>query len=145
MMPPVRDRAPSSWQTWRTGLAVALVMAGPLLSSAGLLRYAVGIRLPPGALDEVSRAERRFRPLRPLLPATGVVGYLSDRPGSDEERYEAQYVLAPLVLRLGGDSDLVVGNFFDPAEGPRLAAAASLEQVRDFGEGLWLLRRAPRP
>jgi hypothetical protein len=127
---------------WREGAALALLAGTGLVSSGLLVRFAAGLRLPPGGRDEVSQAEARFAPLRPLLPAHGVVGYLSDRPDAVPERYLAQYALAPLVLRPGPDGDAVVGNFFDPAEGPRLAAAASLAVVRDLGQGLLLLRPA---
>ncbi len=95
--------------------------------------------------DWVAPNELRFGELKRILPSRGVLGYLSNlSPTGDEgvgRWYAAQYSLAPVQLAPGLDCEMVVGDFSDPSIGTALAANHGLEIVRDFGQGVMLLRR----
>ena len=80
------------------------------------------------------RIDPRYAPAKALLPSTGEIGYVSDepvavRPQSVETTAvgtrlfeQAQYALAPLVLRYDDDrAPFVLANLVDPS---RLAAIA---------------------
>ena len=67
----------------------------------------------------------QFAALRPLLPRSGEVGYVTDEPilltpghefqGAKQRFLQMQYSLVPLVLRYGDDrAALVVANVADP-------------------------------
>jgi hypothetical protein len=74
------------------------------------------------------------------LPARGVVGYVSDDLEAAREYFLTQYTLAPLVVDRAVGHPLVVGNFFDPATAPAVAARQQLRLVHDVGEGVMLFR-----
>lgn len=141
-----------SWAGMRTRIALALVLLYAGASTVRWLQH--GSHWPAGASqDDISANERRFAPLRPLLPAHGLVGYLSNpepigatpRDSNAAALHQfrhyllAQYALAPALLVKGTEPEFVVGNF-DP--GTTAAAPAGLLIVRDFGDGLVLFRRA---
>jgi hypothetical protein len=90
--------------------------------------------------DEVTLYQRRFAVLSPMLDRQRVVGYVSDRPDAAREFFLTQYALAPIIVANHARVGLVIGNFFDPATGPAVAAAHRLTLVRDFGDGLVLYR-----
>jgi hypothetical protein len=106
-------------------------------------------------LHEPRRAhiDDRFRALRALLPRQGEIGYLSDEPPAarpiDDPSHpgtrlyeEAQYALAPLVLRNGGEqADWVLVQVRDPANLPRVAQEHGLRVVAVAGPGLAVLRK----
>jgi len=141
-----------SWAGMRTRIALVLVL---LYAGASTVRWLqLGARWPARASqDDISANERRFAALRPLLPAHGLVGYLGDPEPSGATPREAnaaallhfrryllaQYALAPALLVESTEPDLVVGNF-DPGTTP--TAPAGLRIVREFGDGLVLLRRS---
>lgn len=148
------ERAPDegSWARTRTLIALLVILAYAGASTARWAKRAA--EWPAGvAQDEISTYERRFADLRKMLPSRGVVGYLghpeptADAPGEANaaallhfRRYLlAQYSLAPLLLIESTEPDFVIGNF-DP--GVTAPALAGLRVVRDFGDGLVLLRRA---
>ena len=83
--------------------------------------------------------------LRELLADQRYVGYISNDTidGSDirTERYNLmQYAVAPIVVEIGPTREFVIGNFtsIDP---PRIPD--DLVVVRDFGNGVTLLRKTP--
>jgi hypothetical protein len=140
------------WAGMRTRIALALVLLYAGASTVRWLQH--GSHWPARAFqDDISANERRFAALRPLLPAHGLVGYLSDpelagatpRDSNAAALHQfrryllAQYALAPALLVKGTEPELVVGNF-DPGTTP--TAPAGLRIVRDFGDGLVLLRRS---
>jgi len=53
---------------------------------------------------------------------------------TEEEYFLTQYVLAPLLLDRGGAHAVVVGNFFDPARAPAIAARIGLVLLADRGD-----------
>jgi hypothetical protein len=141
-----------SWAAMRTRIALALVL---LYAGASTIRWLQhGSHWPARASqDDVSANDRRFAALRPLLPAHGPVGYLSNpepigatpRDSNAAALHQfrhyllAQYALAPALLVKGTEPEFVVGNF-DPGTTP--TAPAGLMIVRDFGDGLVLFRRS---
>ena len=94
--------------------------------------------------------DERYAPLKPHLPASGSVGYVSDepaatRPGDNPgsegtSMYEqAQYALAPLILRYGDlRAPLVIANLADPSKLSQVAPG--LEVVAHPAPGLAVLR-----
>jgi hypothetical protein len=100
-------------------------------------------------VDPITRYERRFSGLKRVLPQRGVVGYSSGLPpqefGSEDfKRFLlTEYALAPLVIVNDTGPQLVIGNF-DPKRIRSAPALPGLEMVRDFGDGLRLLRKASR-
>lgn len=97
------------------------------------------------ATDPTTRFERRLAPLRAALAGTAEVGYLppaarTDMASATVHLYTLTYALAPTVVRDGADGPLVVA---DEVKDPR-ALPPELEVVRDFGDGLFLLRRRPQ-
>jgi hypothetical protein len=147
-----REPAEGSWSRTRTRIALLVIL---LYAGASTARWVKrGAESPARvAQDEISTYERRFDDLRKMLPPRGVVGYLGHPEpigGAPREanaaallhfrRYLlAQYSLAPLLLIESTEPDFVIGNF-DP--GVTVPATAGLRVVRDFGDGLVLLRRA---
>jgi hypothetical protein len=99
--------------------------------------------------DEVTLYEVRLRELKQVLPARGVVGYVSDstgdaeRPESDQARRSfkryllTQYALVPVVVVRSVNADRVVGDF-EPSGGFR---PPGFTAVRDFGAGVVLFNR----
>jgi len=96
----------------------------------------------------IAAYESRFDDLKDVLPARGIVGYATDTPSeevfSDPEAtaffYVAQYALAPLIVANDPERELVIGNFHRPPVLPP-DAAETWSVWRDFGGGLYLLRR----
>jgi hypothetical protein len=118
----------------RIGILVFLFCC--LSSSARLVRNAPS----PFALradDIAARSDNRFAPLKSVLPARGVIGYIGESGNSGTaDYYLAQYALAPLVIEHSPAHALVVGSF--PHSTPEVPA--NLELVRNFGHGVLLLR-----
>jgi hypothetical protein len=90
--------------------------------------------------------DARYAELRKALPAHGRVGYVSDLPLDQEEgdalHLQTLYALAPLIVaRDDGSPGLVIANLAHPAALSAICRRARLETVRDYGSGLWLLRR----
>jgi hypothetical protein len=123
-------------------VTVAILMFLAIASDWHTLRLMITRRYYAGDVFNVGGYERRYAGIRPLLPRRGVVGYLSDRMDAGEQYFLTQYALVPLVVSRSPGHAVVVGNFFDPGTGPTLAREHGLVVVRDFGEGLLLLRQA---
>jgi hypothetical protein len=93
----------------------------------------------------------RFQDLMSALPATGIIGYVSDVPASQTlgaVLYSgAQYTLAPRLVaeqRLKPDAEWVIGNFSKPLDVVQFGAKRGLTLVKDFGNGAVLYRNQAR-
>jgi hypothetical protein len=122
------------------------------LAAVGLLRLAYfHLWAEPRAAPRRPHIDERFADLRRLLPAQGEVGYLSDAPPARNQEddpavpgtrlyEEAQFALAPLVLRNGDDRALpVVAYLLNPAQLQPLAKAHGLRVLATAGPGLAVL------
>jgi hypothetical protein len=131
----------------RAGLVLLLLYVG--VSDARWLYRAVRGALDARRVDPITRYELRFNALKRVLPPRGVVGYASGLPpeefvSEDFKRFLlTEYALAPLVIVDDTTPELVIGNF-DPERIRDVPALPGLETVRDFGDGLRLLRKASR-
>jgi hypothetical protein len=130
---------------------IAVVAA---LAVSGALDYAQFLSEYSRNADQFQIAAQaaRFRDALAALPAAGIVGYVSDvPPGSVQAQAmfgAAQYALAPRVLvplKNGAKAESVIGSFARPDEAPRVAAEHGLLTVSDYGNGVVLFRREPRP
>ena len=95
----------------------------------------------------------QFRALRPLLPQSGEIGYLTDEPilktpgfefqGAKQRFLQMQYALAPLVLRYDDDrAQLIVVNVAEPAHLEEVLLAHGLSAVAQAGPSTAVARRA---
>lgn len=126
---------------------VALALSG--LCRAGYFHLIAEPRNEPAR----AHLDDRFQRLKAMLPAQGEVGYLSDaQPAATQTDdpavvgtrlyEEAQFALAPLILRNGDDqARVVVVSLQDPASLEALARAHGLRVVAEAGPGLAVLSR----
>jgi len=94
--------------------------------------------------DPTTLADRRLAPLRAALAGAAEVGYLppaarTDMASATVHLYMLTYALAPTVVRDRAGPLVVADEVKDPHTLP-----PDLEVVRDFGDGLLLLRRRPQ-
>ncbi|MBE0559158.1 MAG: hypothetical protein IH628_18165 [Proteobacteria bacterium] len=150
------DRPPSAFRR-RAGLAILIILTG-----YGVLNLLwQGIRSYPDLpdIDPVTFHEARIDQLKPLLPASGHIGYVTtvenDRIFAKERAFQnveylaqyalTQYTLAPLIVRNSPELPLVVGNFLDGPPAPGFLKKHGLVPLKDFGDGLVLYRREGKP
>ncbi len=130
-------------------IAVILLSLVCLLSSVRELRNAIfprpaGHPLPPGSVwGDFAEAERRWSPVKGLLPSDAVVGYISDAKGETlgREYNLAQNVLAPLIVVFGADQKYVIGSFHGAVPDANSPAVRSLTLMKDFGNGVLVFKR----
>lgn len=93
--------------------------------------------------DAITRNLRRFEELKKILAPHGTVGYVSDKVGDDGiwDYYQAQYALAPVILEMTAEREIVVGNFQDPSNAHQTLMNGNLTIQKDFGNGVFLLTR----
>ena len=149
-----------------TSFASSRRWAGLLLLIV-LTAYAVlnllwqGIRSYPEVpqTDPVTIHEAWIEQLKPSLPPSGAVGYVTtvenDRIFAMEKAIKnveylaqyalTQYTLAPVIVRNSPDMPLVVGNFIDGPPAPGFLERHRLVPLKDFGDGLVLYRREGKP
>jgi hypothetical protein len=100
--------------------------------------------------DDVGPYVQRLERVRPLLPDSGRIGYITDVPVENiplsphsetlKKRYAlTQYALAPRALRPGTDEAIIIGSFSSSATAA--VATKELTVIRDLGDGLMLLRK----
>ena len=101
------------------------------------------------AADQMTAYEARYNEVRKHLPSHGILGYVSDPKENNEDRFAwafTQYSLAPLLVidrsvnPKGLDYPIVIGNFHRAIPGDDRMRGLSF--VRDFGNGVYLLRKA---
>ena len=95
--------------------------------------------------------EARYDEVRKHLPSHGVIGYVSDPKENNEDRFAwafTQYALSPLLVvdrsvnPKGRDYPIVIGNFHRAIPGDD--RMRDLSFVRDFGNGVFLLRKVAK-
>jgi len=93
----------------------------------------------------------RFEELASALPATGIVGYVSDAPTGETlgaALYSGlQYTLAPRLVtdqRTNPAPEWVIGDFSKPLEVVQFGKKRGLTLVKDFGNGAVLYRNQAR-
>ena len=101
------------------------------------------------AADQMTLYEARYNEVRKHLPSHGIIGYVSDPKEHNEDRLAwafTQYSLSPLLVidrsvnPKGRDYPIVIGNFHRAVPGDDRMRGLSF--VRDFGNGVFLLRKA---
>ena len=106
-------------------------------------------RIDLPAADQMTVYEARYNEVRKHLPSHGIIGYVSDPKENNEDRFAwafTQYSLAPLLVidrsvnPKGLDYPIVIGNFHRAIPGDDRMRGLSF--VRDFGNGVYLLRKA---
>jgi hypothetical protein len=132
----------------RTRARIALPLF-VLLSVASGVEVAARLALPnlraAGGVDPVTRYDLRFQSLRDELPPRGVIGYVSDKQTAGhftslegmKEYFMTQYSLAPVIVVVGPEADLVVGNF-PGAPPPSLPAGLEGRSFTAWGDGVFL-------
>jgi hypothetical protein len=119
------------------------------------------IRLYPAIpeTDPVTIHEARIAQLRPLLPPSGAIGYVTTVENGKifaaEKTFTnveflaqyvlTQYTLAPRIVMNSPDLPLVVGNFIDGPPVSGFLEKNGLVPLRDLGEGLILYRKERKP
>ncbi len=141
----------------KAGLLILVCLAGYSVFSL----LAQGVRSYPDLpeRDPVTIHEARIHQLKPMLPASGAVGYITtvenDRIFAAEKAFQnveyvaqyalTQYTLAPLIIRNTPELPIVVGNFLDGPPAPGFLEKNGLVPQKDFGDGLVLYRREQQP
>jgi len=95
----------------------------------------------------VAAAELRFAALKPKLPRSEMVGYITDLPPGSVANttafLAAQYALAPALL-VSIDPrvkfEYAIGNFSRPQDFAAAGASKGLQLVEDLGQGVILYR-----
>ena len=90
--------------TYATILSLAALSA--LLASGLLLTRFALHALGPSDVDRIEFTKQRLATAKALLPTTGVISYVTDKPIPDDDQatwryYRTQYVLCPLVVTTG--------------------------------------------
>lgn len=128
----------------RHQLAVFLLVGISLVSSVSLLLDAWKAYSTRPETGQIALFQERFSEIRKSLPAHGMVGYLTDAAPNPATRsteyYLTQYALSPVVLVDNSNQPLVVANFHTVSPDKALLSATRLTPVRNFGNGVFLLR-----
>ena len=134
----------------RVSVGVLLISLLALVTVGRLVEEAVSLDPREIGRDVVTLYEKRFAPLKGMLPHKGVVGYKTDadlqsRPEDVKavQRFVlTQYALAPLIVLNTPQSRLVVGNFHEGAFDPKLPANQEFVVLLNFGDVVLLRNEA---
>jgi hypothetical protein len=103
--------------------------------------------------------EKRFEAIKVVLPSHGIIGYITDTTASDKtnsnsiyrqfHKYHlAQYTLSPRVVIIHNPNvkkpllyEFIVGDFQNGIPNPDFFVKNNLIYVRDFGDGIVLLKQ----
>lgn len=136
--------APSSGYALIACAAVALLA---LWSTANFYSATADAAGPGADVYKIAAQAERFEDLAAALPATGVVGYVSDVPPNQTLSAalysSAQYTLAPRLVtdqRAQPPAEWVIGDFSKPLDVVQFGAQRGLTLVKDFGNGAVLYR-----
>jgi hypothetical protein len=137
-------KPPSSVQVLSACGAVVLLALWSTINFYGATEEAAGANAD---VYKIGEQAARFQDLMSALPATGIVGYVSDVPADQtlaSVLYSgAQYTLAPRLVtdqRLQ-PGQLVIGNFSKPLDLVQFGKDHGLTVVKDFGNGAVLFRK----
>jgi hypothetical protein len=128
---------------------IVLLISIALFSSLKLAKQELSVKFHPAGGDEISSYEKRFYPLKGMMPVGAVVGYVTDIPSqgvvSDAAAlaryYVTQYALAPTIVVNTIEQPVVVGDFHgDPLVSNKDAISALLPRM-DLGNGVILFTR----
>ena len=141
----------------RRTFGALLLAAVALLSSARQFKDSVSAYRNRPAVDGITEIERHFQPLRQAIPPQATVGYISDldvRPESlrtnsplsssvlaIKERVLIQSVLYPTLIDSTLQHEYIIANWHGSHIDLQDKEFRSLAIVKDFGNGLLLLRR----
>ncbi len=96
---------------------------------------------------DITQYESRFDGIRRDVPTDAAIGYLSDADpsltSSVAEYYLAQLAVVPLLVANNAAQPLVMANVHTP-QPPEFYRSKGLELVKDYGNGVMLLRRPAR-
>jgi len=128
-------------------LGVALLVVISVRSAYLRLRESVGASRAH-TVDFVVAYNRRIQGVRPLLPASGKLGYVSDQDDTGQF-FATQYLLAPWAVVNGDQSDWVLINNHplktSDAPGTSYSISDNPDGARtyDFGNGIKLIDKRP--
>ena len=130
----------------KTGIWALLGIA--LVSNIALLfETARGFAPPSRQSFDVVAYINRFAQLRKDLPKDTVIGYLTDAEPNLTSTYAefglAQYALIPVMVANNVNQKLVMANVHTP-QPPSFYQGRGFELVRDYGNGVMLLKKATR-
>jgi hypothetical protein len=141
-------KQPSSGQVMAACAAVTLLALWSTVNFYGATEDLAGANAD---VYKIGEQPARFQDMLSALPATGIVGYVSDVPTSQTlgaVLYSgAQYTLAPRLVtdqRLKPPAEWVIGDFSKPLDVVRFGKDRGLTLVRDFGNGAVLYRNEAR-
>ena len=145
-MPQSSETGASSMRRTAGILAACLICVwGALQYSSGESEYQHQNHDPYLIADQATR----FEAFESAVPRNAILGYLSDAiAGSvaDSTMFtSATYTLAPRLVERGVQREYVLGNFTRPADFAALGRASGLRLQQDFGNGVVLFRKDPRP
>jgi hypothetical protein len=98
----------------------------------------------------IGAQETRFAGVRDVMPPDAISGYITDLEpntiGWSAAFNGAQYVVAPRILEPGTDRAWLLTNFSKPgvADVPAFARVNGYRIERDFGQGVYVLRKEAR-
>jgi len=137
-------KQPSSGQLLTACVAVAALA---LWSTVNFWGTTAGSTGPDADVYKIGDQAARFQDLMPELPATAIVGYVSDAPASQilsSVLYaSAQYTFAPRLVtdqRTKPAPEWVIGDFSKPLDVVQFGKQRGLILVKDFGNGAVLYR-----
>jgi len=110
--------------------------------AAGVYIYRQDLKPKPD--DEISVYLRRYDKVKKTLKPGDVVGYIAESDLTIGERdkrlFLTQYEMSPVLVVLSTDIKTVIGNFESPASGKKTIVGKPLVVVKDFGNGVMILR-----
>lgn len=143
-----RERVKNIPYTARATTGICALLGIALISTLALLvETARSYPAPERQTFDIVAYVARFAQIKADLPKDTAVGYLSDAEpdtaGTTAEFGLAQYALIPAVLANDAGRELVMANVHRP-QPPSFYQARGLELMRDYGNGVMLLRKASR-
>lgn len=135
------------WRDLRMYGAACLLVAASMYHSVTRLRESVTRFANRAEVDDVSRFEMRFAPLKRTLSANQYqrIGYLTDQPEVADwfaEYYQTQYSLAPVIIGGSADFPVLITNMHNPSLSEDFFRGRHLSPVADYGNGVLLLKRS---